>query len=115
MAKRRSRDLVPKEVNAIAVCFLNEDSASPAGILVRRFKRIHPMARVGAVLWSDGGHDRQLPVLQEADFVASTLTEAAREALSDIPPSPVASLRKIHIRARRLRTRVAAASTEPEM
>lgn len=101
IANRRSRDFMPKEANAIVVCFLNEDSARHAGILVRRFKRMYPASRVGAVLWSDSADERPLPTLTEADFTASTLTDAAREALSGEAPSLLAHSRKIQIRTRR--------------
>ncbi|MGK6317219.1 AI-2E family transporter [Neorhizobium sp. DT-125] len=100
VANRRSRDLIPKEANAIVVCFLNEDSAKHAGILVRRFKRMYPTSRVGAVLWPDSEEERPLPALTEADFTAFTLTDAAREALSGEAPSSLARPRKIQIRTR---------------
>ena len=98
IANRRSRDLVPGDADAIVVCFLNEDSARHAGIAVRRFKRLYPAVRVGAVLWSDSDEDWQAPTLKEADFIVSTLSGAAREALSDAPPSSAPSPRKILVR-----------------
>lgn len=101
IASRRGRDLVPKEADAIVICFLNDDSAKHASILGRRFKRMHPAMRVGAVLWSDNEAKPQMPVVDEADFVATTLTGAAREALSEATPSPVVGPRKLHIRTRR--------------
>ncbi|NNH28794.1 AI-2E family transporter [Rhizobium sp. SEMIA 4085] len=97
IANRRSRDLVPNGANAIVVCFLNFDSVRHAGILVRRFKRMYPTTRVGAVLWSENDDDTHLHKLPEADFIASTLTTAAREMLSDAPPSLV-SPRRLRIR-----------------
>ena len=106
----RRRDLVPDQVNAIVVCFLNEDSARHARILVRRFKRTHPATRVGAVLWSENNAVRQIPALEEADFVATTLTGAAREALSDAAPSSVVSSRKTPIRTRGQGRRMAGAA-----
>lgn len=101
IVSRRGRDLAPKDADAIVICFLNEDSAKHAGILARRFKRMYPALRVGTVLWSDNETKSQVPVLNEADFVATTLTGAAREALSDAAPSPVPGPRKLHIRTRR--------------
>jgi predicted PurR-regulated permease PerM len=98
IASRRTMNLVPKQTNAIVVCFLNQDSTKHASILVRRFKRMYPAMRVGAVLWATSEEDRQLSALEEADFIASTLTSAAREALSDAPPSLVAPPRKIRVR-----------------
>ena len=106
----RRRDLAPDQVNAIVVCFLNEDSARHARILVRRFKRMHPATRVGAVLWSESNDVRQIPALEEADFVATTLTGAAREALSDAAPSSVVSSRKTPIRTRGQGRRMAGAA-----
>ncbi|CDI12388.1 conserved protein of unknown function (plasmid) [Agrobacterium pusense] len=100
IATRRSRDLMPKEADAIVVCLLNEDSVKHAGLLVRRFKRIYTGSRVGAVLLSDGPEPRALPPMGDADFIASTLTRATREALrGDAPTTPVVP-RKIHIRRR---------------
>lgn len=109
IANRRAMSPVPKQANAVVVCFLNEDSARHAGILIRRFKRMYPAMRVGAVLWAEGEEDRQSSALAEADFIASTLTSAAREALSNAPPSTsVAPPRKIRVR-RSLNTTNAAA------
>jgi predicted PurR-regulated permease PerM len=105
----RRHDLVPDHVNAIVVCFLNEDSARHARILMRRFKRTHPATRVGAVLWSESDDVREIPALEEADFVASTLTGAAREALSDAAPSSVVGSRKAPIRTRGQGRRMAGA------
>jgi predicted PurR-regulated permease PerM len=98
IANRRAMNLVPKQTNAIVVCFLNLDSAKHAGILVRRFKRLYPTMRVGAVLWAEREEDKQPPTFDEADFIVSTLTSAAREALSDAPPLSVAPPRKIRVR-----------------
>ncbi|TVZ62997.1 putative PurR-regulated permease PerM [Rhizobium mongolense USDA 1844] len=110
IASRRSRDLVPNGANAIVVCFLNFDSVRHAGILVRRFKRMYPTTRVGAVLWSENDEDRQLHQLPEADFIASTLTTAAREMLSDAPPSLVSPRR---LRIRRPKTGIGTALQAP--
>ncbi len=98
VATRRGGSLIPKETNAIVVCFLNEDAVKHVGLLVRRLKRMHPGTRVGAVLWSDDAGAKQLPELTQADFTAATLAGAAREALSDAPPSTVSSLRTIRLR-----------------
>ncbi|RWX22785.1 AI-2E family transporter [Rhizobium leguminosarum] len=106
---RRAMSLVPKQSNAIVVCFLNEDSTRHATILVRRFKRIYPAIRVGAVLWAENQKERQPPALGEADFVATTLTSAAREALADAPPSLVTTARKIRTRRSSNKTGIAAA------
>lgn len=94
----RRRDLVPNGADAIVVCFLNSASVRHAGILVRRFKRMYPTTRVGAVLWSENDEDTQLHQLPEADFLASTLTTAAREMLSDAPPPSLISPRRLRIR-----------------
>jgi hypothetical protein len=109
---RRAMSLVPKQSNAIVVCFLNEDSARHASILIRRFKRIYPAIRVGAVLWVEDQEERLPPALREADFVATTLTSAAREALADAPPSSVAPARKIRTRRSSNKTGIAAARSE---
>ncbi|MBX4864508.1 AI-2E family transporter [Rhizobium bangladeshense] len=106
---RRAMSLVPKQSNAIVVCFLNEDSTRHAAILVRRFKRIYPAIRVGAVFWVENQKERQPPALGEADFVATTLTSAAREALADAPPSLVTPARKIRTRRSSNKTGIAPA------
>lgn len=113
IANRRSRDLVPTDVNSIVICLLNADSAKHAGILVRRFRRMYPASRVGVALWSDSEDQRPSSRLEEADFTASTLIDAAREALSDATPSSVASSRKIQIRRRRTNARTEAAPVAP--
>lgn len=113
MANRRGAKLVPEGSTAIVICFLNDESSKHARVLVRRFKRLHPTLRVGAVLWSEDLEGRKAPQLSEVDFVASSLNEAVREALSDAPPSAPASIRKVQIRTRRLSTRAAPAATDP--
>ena len=110
ITSRRGRDLVPNDANTIVICFLNDDSARHARILARRFKRMHPAMRVGAVIWSENEAKPQMPVPYEADFAATTLTEAAREALSEATLSPATSPRKLHIRTRRPRPRAISAS-----
>ncbi|WP_245309835.1 AI-2E family transporter [Rhizobium sp. R339] len=109
---RRAMSLVPKQSNAIVVCFLNEDSARHARILIRRFKRIYPAIRVGAVLWVENQEEEQLPTLGEADFVATSLTSAAREALADAPASLVTPARKIRTRRFSTKTSITAARSE---
>ncbi|MBB2671399.1 UNVERIFIED_ORG: putative PurR-regulated permease PerM [Rhizobium esperanzae] len=108
---RRAMSLVPKQSNAIVVCFLNEDSARHARILIRRFKRIYPAIRVGAVLWVENQEESQPPTLLEADFVATTLTSAAREALADAPASSVTPARKIRTRRSSNKTGITAAES----
>lgn len=113
MANRRGVDLVPEGSTAIVICFLNDESSKHARVLVRRFKRLHPTLRVGAVLWSEDLEGRKAPQLSGVDFIASSLNEAVRDALSDAPPSAPASIRKVQIRTRRLSTRAAPAVTDP--
>ncbi len=111
ISNRRAMSLVPKQSNAIVVCFLNEDSARHASILIRRFKRIYPAIRVGAVLWVENQEEEQPPTLREADFVATTLTSAAREALADAPASFVTPARKIRTRRSSNKTGITAAQS----
>jgi predicted PurR-regulated permease PerM len=92
------RDVLPGKVTSVLLCFLNEDSARHAAILVRRFKRMQPASRVGVVLWSSNGETDSVAGTKEADFVVSKLTDAMREALSDAPPTSSVSPRKILIR-----------------
>ncbi|ULR47647.1 AI-2E family transporter [Rhizobium sp. K102] len=108
---RRAMSLVPKQSNAIVVCFLNEGSARHARILIRRFKRIYPAIRVGAVLWVENQEERHPPTLREADFVATTLTLAAREALADAAASLVTPARKIRTRRSSNKTGITAAQS----
>ncbi|SCB62108.1 Predicted PurR-regulated permease PerM [Rhizobium aethiopicum] len=108
---RRAMSLVPKQSIAIVVCFLNEDSARHARILIRRFKRIYPAIRVGAVLWVENQEESQPPTLLEADFVATTLTSAARAALADAPASLVTPARKIRTRRSSNKTSINAAES----
>jgi predicted PurR-regulated permease PerM len=98
VTKGRGGDLVPKEAHAIVICFLNGDAVKHMGLLVRRLKRMHPATRVGAALWSDKENPGQASELMEADFFVSSLIDAAREALSDVPPTTLAGLRKVRIR-----------------
>ncbi|MBA4784887.1 MAG: AI-2E family transporter [Rhizobiales bacterium] len=110
VADRRGKDIVPQGVDGIIICFLNEDSGKYARILVRRFKRRHPGVRVGAVLWSEPQDERPKQLLEGGDFVATTLTEAVHEVLSDAPPLPATIPRKIQIRTRRPAAKAAPAT-----
>lgn len=114
VTKGRGGDLVPKEAHAIVICFLNEDAVKHMGLLVRRFKRMHPATRVGVALWSEKENPGQTSELKEADFCVSTLLDAARAALSDMPPTTLAGLRKIRIRRHQKVSRDSAASVGAE-
>jgi predicted PurR-regulated permease PerM len=96
---RRIRELHQIGPDAVVICFLNPDSARYASILIRRFKRLFPSARVGVVIWPAAGgkvEDREPSV--NGDFAVFTMTEAVREALLDSPPVSLVPPRKALIR-----------------
>lgn len=92
------RKLKTDAVDAIIVCFLNQDSIKHARFVVRRLKRVNTRARVGIVMWDGSADDtagqRKPDTSKEqvpgADFVASDMTSAAIEALTKRPSLPLA-------------------------
>ncbi|PDT81430.1 AI-2E family transporter [Sinorhizobium sp. BJ1] len=93
--------------NAIVVSFLDQDSLRHAKFIVRRLKRIAPLARIGIVLWREDGASRADLVEElQADFVVPAIAEAVREALSDAVARPLKAVRakiapRHHTRRRR--------------
>lgn len=77
-----------KAVDTVVITFLNGGSKSHARLAVRRMKRLNPDVRVGILMPSCNGQD--YPVIEaadiNADFVAITLTEAVKAALSEVGP-----------------------------
>lgn len=91
------RKLKTDAVDAIIVCFLNQDSIKHARFVVRRLKRVNTRARVGIVIWDTSADDaagqRKTDTSKEqvpgADFVASDMTSVAIEALTKRPSLPL--------------------------
>ncbi|WP_026621973.1 putative PurR-regulated permease PerM (plasmid) [Ensifer sp. WSM1721] len=88
------RSLAVEGRNAIVVAFLDRDSTRHAKFIVRRLKRVAPQARIGVVLWQESRQPgieagARLPDELQADFLASAMVEAVREALSDEAPRPL--------------------------
>lgn len=82
-----SRDfnaLLAGGTDTVLVTFLNGSSKAHARQIVRRLKRSSPSLRVGIVMpMADGQRNKQIePDEIDADFVATTLTQAIRSALS---------------------------------
>ncbi|TCN33045.1 putative PurR-regulated permease PerM [Sinorhizobium americanum] len=80
--------------NAILVNFLDQESLRHAKFIVRRLKRIAPIARIGIVLWrEDGAPSAELVEELQADFVVSAISDAVREALSEEVARPLKAVR----------------------
>ncbi|ASY59825.1 AI-2E family transporter [Sinorhizobium sp. CCBAU 05631] len=80
--------------NAILVTFLDQDSLRHAKFIVRRLKRLTPIARIGIVLWrEDGTPIAELVEELQADFVVSVISDAVREALSEEVARPLKAVR----------------------
>ncbi|MER9947778.1 AI-2E family transporter [Mesorhizobium sp. M0047] len=78
-------------VDTVVVGFLNRDSVKHARFLVRRLKRARPALRVGIAFWSEAGNDDSQAAAAlagdiNADFVAHSIADAVRGALSSAPP-----------------------------
>ncbi|MER8640748.1 AI-2E family transporter [Mesorhizobium sp. M1365] len=78
-------------VDTVVVGFLNPDSVKHARFLVRRLKRARPALRVGIAFWSEAGNDDSQAAAAlagdiNADFVAHSIVDAVRGALSSEPP-----------------------------
>ncbi|MDQ0323088.1 putative PurR-regulated permease PerM [Pararhizobium capsulatum DSM 1112] len=76
-------------VDTVIVTFLNGNSKSRARQIVRRLKRLKPSLRVGILIPTANGQDYPLiePSEIDADFVSSSITQAAEFALT--PSAPV--------------------------
>ncbi|MER9298758.1 AI-2E family transporter [Mesorhizobium sp. M0621] len=100
-------------VDTVVVGFLNRDSVKHARFLVRRLKRAKPALRVGIVFWSEPGSDEKDTAARmandiNADFVAHSMVDAVRGALSSEPPVALKLAAK-----RRLRRRPSVAKKAP--
>ncbi|MBP1886480.1 AI-2E family transporter [Sinorhizobium mexicanum] len=83
---------------AVIIGFLNRDSGRHAKFIVRRLKRLTPTVRIGIVFWRENreGASRakeQLIEELQADFVAFSIVDAAREGLSEGEARPVKAAR----------------------
>ncbi len=76
-------------VDTVIVTFLNGNSKSRARQIVRRLKRLKPSLRVGILIPTANGQDypRIEPPEIDADFVSSSITQAAQFGLT--PSAPV--------------------------
>ncbi len=76
-------------VDTVIVTFLNGNSKSRARQIVRRLKRLKPSLRVGILIPTANGQDipRIEPLEIDADFVSSSITQAAEFGLT--PSAPV--------------------------
>lgn len=88
-------------VDTAIVTFLNGNSNSRARQIVRRLKRLKPTLRVGIFLPAANGQNyAQIdPAEIDADFVATSITQAARSGLSSSTPVSLKSV--VHKIARR--------------
>lgn len=86
---RSSSGLSVDKIDTVVVCFLNGNSKSHARQIVRRLKRAKPGLRVGILApAADGQHYAQIEAEDiSADFVARSLTEATRQALTLSTPT----------------------------
>ncbi|MBB4186240.1 putative PurR-regulated permease PerM [Sinorhizobium terangae] len=105
------RDLKVGNIRALAlegrttviIGFLNQDSGKHAKFIVRRLKRLTPTARIGIVFWREdreGASHAKAQLIEElqADFVAFSIVDAARESLSEGEARPLkaARMRIVH-------------------
>ena len=85
---RGSNPLEAMDADTVLIAFLNGNSKSHARQIIRRLKRRKPSLRVGIVVpAADSERSQQIePTEINADFVAHSLAEAVRSALSDAEP-----------------------------
>lgn len=98
MVARGALALPLEGVDTVIVTFLNGNSKSRARQIVRRLKRLKPSLRVGILIPTANGQDypRIEPSEIDADFVSSSLTQAAEFGLTPSAPVSVKPLaRKI--------------------
>ncbi len=97
-AARGSLAFAVDAIDTAIVTYLNGNSKSRARQMVRRLKRLKPALRVGVLIPTADGQDfAQIdPTEIDADFVALTITQAARSGLtSSTPVSLKTIVRKI--------------------
>jgi hypothetical protein len=93
-----------EHATALVLCVLDLESANRAKFLLRRLRRLNPLARIGLAIWrgdeaAEGIDETRLRSEIEADFVAFDLLTATLECLSDARPQdwgerPAKMLRK---------------------
>jgi len=74
-----------EHADTVVVTFLNGSSKSQARQAVRRLKRVKPGLRVGVLMPAADGDQFPIVAAEElnADFVASSIRQAIRDALSN--------------------------------
>ncbi|MCA1408446.1 AI-2E family transporter [Ensifer sp. IC3342] len=92
------RTLALEGRSAAIIGFLNQDSRRHAKFIVRRLKRLTPAARIGVAFWREnreGASDGKAQLIEElqADFVAFSIVDAARESLSEGEARPIKAAR----------------------
>lgn len=84
----RIRQLSLDGFETIVIVFLNPSSVQHARYMTRRLKRSRPSLRVGVLIWNTSDTIEPIKLIAEVEtgFVASTLAEAAAQALEARPP-----------------------------
>lgn len=98
MTGQTSQKLGLDGVDTVVVSFLNGNSKSHARQIIRRLKRAKPSMRVGILMPTANGQNfAQIDASDiSADFIATTLNEAAKLALTKTAPTELVVLaRKI--------------------
>ncbi|MBB3945057.1 putative PurR-regulated permease PerM [Rhizobium skierniewicense] len=88
LAGRGAQKLGLDGIDTVVVCFLNGNSKSHARQIIRRLKRAKPAMRVGILVPTANGQNfAQIDAAEiSADFIATSLNEAARLALTRTAP-----------------------------
>jgi hypothetical protein len=103
------------EADAVVIAYLNAASLAQARHAVRRLKRRRAGLRVGLLVPMEADGDRRGSITEDgtgADFVAATIAEAVRRALSDESAKPLKALPKRRP-LRRKRPAMKQADTKP--
>jgi predicted PurR-regulated permease PerM len=89
LAGRGLQKLALDGVDTVVVSFLNGNSKSHARQIVRRLKRAKPSIRVGILIpTANGQHFSQIQATEiSADFIATSLNEAVKLALTKTTPT----------------------------
>ncbi len=98
LSERRSLESNIENIDTVVVSFLNGNSKSHARQIVRRLKRLNALMRVGILMPMANGQSHARITADEigADFVAMSLSEATKLALTQTAPTKlVAVVRKV--------------------
>lgn len=102
-----ARQLALSRIDTVIVTFLNANSATQARLVIRRLKKLNGKLRVGIFVPADGGFGTVSPESLNADFIATSVSEAVIAGLTKAAPVGLKSAPRHMARRKASRPRTA--------